>query len=103
MHPPPDVQSEDEDNEFYDAQEEGGSIAEESSFILKIPVSHSRNSNDGSSSEGEDEENSETQQVGYVIYIFDESHLTCLCIGKAKIPVLLSRRAFTQSATCACK
>jgi hypothetical protein len=62
QHPPTDVQSEDEDNEFYDAQEEGGSIAEESSFILKIPLSHSRNSNDDSSSE-EDDENSETQQV----------------------------------------
>ncbi|XP_052861291.1 oxysterol-binding protein 1 isoform X3 [Anopheles cruzii] len=62
--------SDDEDNEFYDAQEEGGSVAsqEESSFILNIPVSmhhnHRRNSIDatGSSSEGE-EGNSETQQV----------------------------------------
>lgn len=60
--------SDDEENEFYDAQEEGGSITsqvEDSSFILKIPMaSNRRNSNDanGSSSEGE-EPNSETQQV----------------------------------------
>lgn len=58
--------SDDEDNEFYDAQEEGASIAsqEESSFILKIPFSKRRNSNDatGSSSEGE-EPKSETHQV----------------------------------------
>lgn len=59
--------SDDEDNEFYDAQEEGGSIAsqEDSSFILKIPFATTRrSSNDatGSSSEGE-EPKSETQQV----------------------------------------
>ncbi|XP_055700325.1 oxysterol-binding protein 1 isoform X1 [Phlebotomus papatasi] len=59
--------SDDEDNEFYDAQEEGASTnnsQEDSSFILKIPMAHRRGSNDatGSSSEGE-EGNSETQQV----------------------------------------
>lgn len=60
--------SDDEDNEFYDAQEEGTSIAsqEDSSFILKIPLSNRRSSNDatGSSSEGE-EPKSETQQVNF--------------------------------------
>lgn len=65
--------SDDEENEFYDAQEEGGSITsqvEDSSFILKIPMaSNRRNSNDanGSSSEGE-EPNSETQQVIFVVF-----------------------------------
>lgn len=58
--------SDDEENEFYDAQEDGASIASQgdSSFILKIPRSTKRNSNDatGSSSEGE-EPKSETQQV----------------------------------------
>lgn len=58
--------SDDEENEFYDAQEDGASIASQgdSSFILKIPRSAKRNSNDatGSSSEGE-EPKSETQQV----------------------------------------
>lgn len=61
--------SDDEDNEFYDAQEEGTSVAstEESSFILKIPFGNRRNSKNnadatGSSSEG-DEPKSETQQV----------------------------------------
>lgn len=67
--------SDDEENEFYDAQEEGGSITsqvEDSSFILKIPMaSNRRNSNDanGSSSEGE-EPNSETQQVISLFYEF---------------------------------
>lgn len=55
--------SDDEDNEFFDAQE-GASIAsqEDSSFVLKIPLSHRRNSAEatGSSSEGEE---GETQQV----------------------------------------
>lgn len=61
--------SDDEDNEFYDAQEEGTSVAsiEDSSFILKIPIGNRRNSNNnadatGSSSEG-DEPKSETHQV----------------------------------------
>jgi hypothetical protein len=58
--------SDDDENEFYDAQEEGGSIAsqEDTSFILNIPMSSNqrRLSNDatGSSSEGEE---GETQQV----------------------------------------
>lgn len=63
----------DEDNEFYDAQEEGGSIAsqEDSSFILKIPISSAarRTSNPdatGSSSEG-DEPKSETHQVSTAV------------------------------------
>ncbi|XP_021708221.1 oxysterol-binding protein 1 isoform X2 [Aedes aegypti] len=72
--------SDDEDNEFYDAQEEGGSVAsqEDSSFILKIPVAHHRrNSNDatGSSSEGE-EGNSETQQVLVVTDNLDNMDMT---------------------------
>ncbi|XP_065078582.1 oxysterol-binding protein 1 isoform X2 [Ochlerotatus camptorhynchus] len=72
--------SDDEDNEFYDAQEEGGSVAsqEDSSFILKIPVAnHRRNSNDatGSSSEGE-EGNSETQQVLVVTDNLDNMDMT---------------------------
>ncbi|XP_058053409.1 oxysterol-binding protein 2 [Anopheles bellator] len=75
--------SDDEDNEFYDAQEEGGSVAsqEESSFILNIPVSmhhnHRRNSIDatGSSSEGE-EGNSETQQVLVVAENLDNMDVT---------------------------
>ncbi|XP_050094215.1 oxysterol-binding protein 1 isoform X3 [Anopheles aquasalis] len=75
--------SDDEDNEFYDAQEEGGSVAsqEESSFILNIPVSthhnHRRSSIDatGSSSEGE-EGNSETQQVLVVAENIDNMDVT---------------------------
>ncbi|XP_035790026.1 oxysterol-binding protein 1-like isoform X2 [Anopheles albimanus] len=75
--------SDDEDNEFYDAQEEGGSVAsqEESSFILNIPVSthhnHRRSSIDatGSSSEGE-EGNSETQQVLVVAENLDNMDVT---------------------------
>lgn len=66
--------SDDEDNEFYDAQEEGTSIAsqEDSSFILKITRSTRRNSNDatGSSSEGE-EPKSETQQVKIVNFFIN--------------------------------
>jgi hypothetical protein len=66
--------SDDEDNEFYDAQEEGGSMAsaEDSSFTLKIPMSSSqqrRNSTDaatGSSSEGEENSHEKTQKVHVV-------------------------------------
>lgn len=63
--------SDDDENEFFDAQE-GASIAsqEDQSFVLKIPLSsHRRNSNQdvtGSSSEGE-EGSSETQQVSAMI------------------------------------
>uniref|UniRef100_A0A182ML83 Oxysterol-binding protein n=1 Tax=Anopheles culicifacies TaxID=139723 RepID=A0A182ML83_9DIPT len=75
--------SDDEDNEFYDAQEEGGTgtLQEDSSFILNIPVTthhnHRRNSNDatGSSSEGE-EGNSETQQVLVVAENLDNMDVT---------------------------
>lgn len=58
--------SDDEDNEFYDAQAEGGSIAsqEDSSFILKIPLGNRRDSEDGAGSSSESEETkSETKQV----------------------------------------
>lgn len=74
--------SDDEDNEFYDAQEEGASTnnsQEDSSFILKIPMAHRRGSNDatGSSSEGE-EGNSETQQVNKLSIDFPKFHLIYL-------------------------
>ncbi|XP_037917580.1 oxysterol-binding protein 1 isoform X2 [Hermetia illucens] len=57
--------SDDEDNEFYDAQEEGASIAsQEDAFILKIPMSNRRDSQDGAGSSSESEETkSETKQV----------------------------------------
>lgn len=81
--------SDDEDNEFYDAQEEGASIAsqEDNSFILKIPLSARRNSNDatGSSSEGE-EPKSETQQVKpfltKVIQKIFNAHFSVMCFLK---------------------
>lgn len=57
--------SDDEENEFFDAQE-GASIAsqEDSSFVLKIPLSHRRNSAEATGSSSECEEG-ETQQVSY--------------------------------------
>lgn len=84
--------SDDEENEFFDAQE-GASIAsqEDSSFVLKIPLSsHRRNSNTdatGSSSEGE-EGSSGTQQVMHfhcfrndklilLIFFFSNKGISC--------------------------
>uniref|UniRef100_A0A1B0D5L2 Uncharacterized protein n=1 Tax=Phlebotomus papatasi TaxID=29031 RepID=A0A1B0D5L2_PHLPP len=97
--------SDDEDNEFYDAQEEGASTnnsQEDSSFILKIPMAHRRGSNDatGSSSEGE-EGNSETQQDNFLSHQAQRYHSVSLQLYRenAKSPQCSTpfRRQLSQS------
>jgi hypothetical protein len=80
--------SDDEDNEFYDAQEGASTVSsEDTSFILKIPGpktsrSLSNDEDDRSSSEGEECKSQQVKLYFYILkIILKQNFLGACCVG----------------------